>query len=202
LTRWFRPHNDEIRSAARAAFQHRSGHPRRECLRVAQKHYEATDGGRKVQQEAQARYSASPKGQAFEKAYMRDFYRRPEVMEAARVFCRAYYKRPEVKARWKAMEAERRALELSATPPWLSDSQRAAIKAIYAESTRLERETGIPRHVDHIVPLKHPDVCGLHVPLNLQVLTASENLSKNNHFDGTMNNEGWRERLAQKPFVV
>jgi hypothetical protein len=27
LTRWFRPHNDEIRSAARAAFQHRSGHP-------------------------------------------------------------------------------------------------------------------------------------------------------------------------------
>ena len=125
-----------------------------------------------------------------------------KAKEAARVFCRAYYKRPEVKARWKAMEAERRALELSATPPWLSDSQRAAIKAIYAEATRLERETGIPRHVDHIVPLKHPDVCGLHVPWNLQVLTATENLSKNNHFDGTIDNEGWRERLAQKPLVV
>lgn len=174
----------------------------RECLRIRQKQYEATDKGRKVQLEAQKRYSASPKGQAFEKAYMRDFYQRPEVMEAARVFCHAYYKRPEVKARWKAMEVERRALELSATPLWLTDDQRAAIKATYAEATRLERETGIPRHIDHIVPLKHPHVCRLHVPWNLQVLTATENLSKNNYFDGSMDNEGWRERLAQKPLLV
>lgn len=27
LTRWLRPHNHEIRSVARTAFQHRSGHP-------------------------------------------------------------------------------------------------------------------------------------------------------------------------------
>lgn len=76
-----------------------------------------------------------------------------------------------------AIAAKRRAAKLLATPTW---SSKEAIQAFYTRAMELTQLTGILHVVDHIIPLQGKTVCGLHVEFNLQVLTESENCSKNN----------------------
>ena len=71
--------------------------------------------------------------------------------------------------------SKRRAAELSAIPPW---ADMLAIQAFYEEARRLSDETGVPYHVDHIVPLQGKGVCGLHVETNLRVIPGPENVRK------------------------
>ena len=87
------------------------------------------------------------------------------------------------RAHYTATDAERRARKQQATPRWLTDQHRAEIEAFYVEAARLTQETGVAHQVDHIIPITHKLVSGLHVPWNLQVITASENASKSNRFD-------------------
>lgn len=60
-----------------------------------------------------------------------------------------------------------------ATPQWADLNK---MNLIYNN-----REQG--EHVDHIVPLQHDLVCGLHNEFNLQYLLAADNISKSNKFD-------------------
>lgn len=79
-----------------------------------------------------------------------------------------------------AKTAKRRSRKREATPNWLTEEHLQQILKFYEESNRLSESTGIKHHVDHIVPLRGKNVCGLHVPWNLRVITAVENLKKRN----------------------
>ena len=74
----------------------------------------------------------------------------------------------------------RRALKRNATPSWITKDQLQIIKKLYKEAKNKEIQTGFKWHVDHIIPLNGSNVCGLHVPWNLQLLPATQNLSKGN----------------------
>ena len=73
----------------------------------------------------------------------------------------------------RARDARRRANKLQAQPLWVN---KESIRKIYWNCPP-------GYHVDHQIPLKHPLVCGLHVPWNLEAIPANENLCKNNKFD-------------------
>ena len=71
-----------------------------------------------------------------------------------------------LRRRGRAEQAKRRA----AMPKW---ADRQAIQAIYDNCP--------PGYeVDHIIPINGRNVCGLHVPWNLQYLTPTENKAKGN----------------------
>lgn len=87
------------------------------------------------------------------------------------------------KDRVYASNALYRAQRIQAVPQWLTEDEHKWIQWLYKQAQKLEEVTGIPHHVDHIVPLKHPKVCGLHTPYNLQILTAEENTRKGNKWE-------------------
>lgn len=80
----------------------------------------------------------------------------------------------------RAKYAKRRALKNKATPPWLTKEHFHQIQQFYTQAIILQKQTGIEFHVDHIHPLQGKNICGLHVPWNLQVIPKSENLKKGN----------------------
>lgn len=74
---------------------------------------------------------------------------------------------------------KRRAMKLRAQPKWANEFFMEEAYRLAAQRTKV---TGIRWHVDHIVPLISPVVCGLHCEANLQVIPASENVKKQNRY--------------------
>jgi len=72
------------------------------------------------------------------------------------------------------------ASKLKRTPSWLTKEEHQQMICLYQVAAMYSRESNQEWHVDHVVPLQGKDVSGLHVPWNLKVIPAIENLRKSN----------------------
>lgn len=134
-----------------------------------------------------ARRSEKPKSDAAKAAGKR-YYEKNKDAVKARANARSktevtQYKRTHKERNpeyYKALTSVRKRRHRSATPPWLTKGDKLAIRQLYLQAMELTRLTGERYVVDHIVPLISDEVCGLHVPWNLRVITQEENLRKSN----------------------
>lgn len=178
----YRAHEEEIKIRAKA-FRKENG----ERLRAEEKLQRAANPG--ARKEYKVNYYKENKENiaAYQREYLEE---NKEIVSAKKA---EYYKanKEHINTRNKkyrennpdkinSFTAARRSAKLQSTPIY---ANMELIEAFYREASRLTKETGIPHHVDHIIPLKGKLVSGLHVETNLQILTASENCAKNNHFD-------------------
>ena len=118
----------------------------------------------------QRKYRSNPEVLKRKKISDKKYYSNPINKEKQRLYRKKYYSTNEGKAKMNAKTNKRRALKFNAIPKW---SNLEKIKEIYKNCPK-------GYHVDHIIPLNNPIVCGLHVENNLQYLTAKENISKGN----------------------
>jgi hypothetical protein len=81
---------------------------------------------------------------------------------------------------YNALTSLRKRRHKNATPSWLTRKQKTEIKQLYLIAITMTKTTGERYVVDHIIPLLGKDVCGLHVPWNMRVITQEENLKKSN----------------------
>lgn len=124
--------------------------------------------------------------EAYRKEYQKANKDRIFAARAARLT-----ERREVKRLWRknnlglvlADSANRRAAKLQRTPAWLTEFDLLKIKCLYQLAAMRNRESGYDWHVDHIIPLQGANVCGLHVPSNLRVIPAIDNMRKSNQYE-------------------
>ena len=133
---------------------------------------------------------------------------RKRNQEHIKVYKRATWRKyvnPAQQARWKAENIERvrkykakwakanpgkvlaklrrrQTAKQNALPAWLSEDQFREMAELYQTAALLTRHSDEPYQVDHIIPLLGKGVCGLHVPWNLQIMTAVANRKKRNHY--------------------
>ena len=134
-----------------------------------------------------AKRALKPKTEAA-RAAGRRYYEKNRELVLARAASQPSEQRRAARRAWKERNPE--AVQASANawkrrarhamPPWLTQDHKAQIRAMYLAARDLTKRTGVKHVVDHIIPLRSPDVCGLHVPWNLQILTHADNCAKSN----------------------
>lgn len=72
---------------------------------------------------------------------------------------------------WFENDPRKRKAVQQATPPWVDG---VAIRDIYNKCEALNRKyAGTGFTVHHEIPITHPTVCGLHIPENMKIVSAS-----------------------------
>ena len=120
------------------------------------------------------KYRATDKWKATLKTYHDAKYSDPERYAEQLQANRDYQKSKKGRAVMATLTAKYRATKKQLTPS-LSSIEEMMIQNYYEDAARLTEETGIPHHVDHIIPIAR---LGWHHPFNLRVITAHENQSK------------------------
>jgi 5-methylcytosine-specific restriction endonuclease McrA len=131
-----------------------------------------------------AEYNKSEAGQTAK----REYYERNKEAVVARAQARPteekHFHRRKHKAAnpdlYKELTNARRRRFRDATPKWLTAEHKLEIRLKYRLAIELSRRLGVPHAVDHIIPLQGEEVCGLHVPWNMEVITQEQNLKKSN----------------------
>jgi 5-methylcytosine-specific restriction endonuclease McrA len=131
-----------------------------------------------------AEYGRSEAG----KAAKRGYYERNKEAVVSRAQARTVESKNAYKKKYKAANPDlykeltnaRRRRFREATPKWLTAEHKMEVRLKYRLAIELSRRLGVPHAVDHIVPLQGEEVCGLHVPWNMEVITQEQNLKKSN----------------------
>lgn len=118
--------------------------------------------------------------------YQKDYYIRNKnkILEQSSIKTKSYENKTKKKeynkiyhksnlGKFAAKTNKYRAAKLQATPKWLTKKQLKQMEDMYINCPK-------GYQVDHIIPLQGINVCGLHVPWNLQYLTVSDNIKKRN----------------------
>jgi hypothetical protein len=108
-----------------------------------------------------------------------DQNRRKVKLDQLRLYDKQRSAQPDRIALKRDETRRRRFIVEKQTPLW---ADQKAIRQIYKTAVIFGRKFNTEYQVDHIIPLRGENVCGLHVEGNLQILEAKLNLSKGNRF--------------------
>jgi hypothetical protein len=158
-----------------------------QCKQCRSKYYEANKVN--IIKDSQQRY-INERDKKLAQAKQRYELKREEILayhakyrEANRVeintFIKAWNKRNHGKK--IAYNNQRKAKQMQRTPAWLTATDLFELDCIYTYAAALN-SVGLRYHVDHRIPLQGVEVSGLHIPENLQVITAKENMQKGNRY--------------------